>query len=81
MVGALQSQVTHLLVMHFALLLLFQATLMRNIPSAVLRFTVYEELKQIFVLDNDRETQKTGFNLKLFLAGAAAGAVSSGLSK
>lgn len=52
---------------------------MRNIPSAVLRFCVYEELKHIFVLDNDNEEKKTGFNWKLFVAGAAAGTVSSAL--
>lgn len=58
----------------------YQATLMRNIPSAVLRFTVYEELKHFFVLDNPKEKKKSGFNWKLFVAGATAGAISSGLS-
>ena len=53
---------------------------MRNIPSAVLRFCIYEELKHIFVLDNEKEKNKSGFNWKLFVAGATAGAISSGLS-
>jgi len=57
----------------------YSATLLRNIPSAVLRFCVYEELKHIFVLDNDQENKKTGFNWKLFVAGAVAGTLSSGL--
>ena len=58
----------------------YQATLIRNIPSAVLRFTIYEELKHVFVLENEKDQKKSGFNWKLFVAGAAAGAVSSGLS-
>jgi solute carrier family 25 S-adenosylmethionine transporter 26 len=53
--------------------------LLRNIPSAVLRFTIYEELKHIFVSDKTKEIQTTGFDWKLFAAGAAAGTISSGL--
>ena len=59
----------------------YAATLMRNIPSAVLRFTIYEELKHVFVLENKREKKTSGFNWKLFASGATAGAISSGLSK
>lgn len=56
-----------------------QATLMRNIPSAVLRFGLYEELKHRFASTHDGH--QTGFSWKVFLSGAVAGGVSSGLSK
>ena len=49
----------------------YRATLMRNIPSAVVRFTVYEELKHIGRLDVG--TNKIG----ILLVGAAASALSS----
>lgn len=54
---------------------------MRNIPSAVLRFSIYEELKHIFVIEDDKERKKGGFNWKIFLAGAASGTISSVMSK
>lgn len=51
----------------------YTSTIMRNIPSAILRFAIYEELKRTF--DNDNQS-----NLPLyFMQGALAGAISSGL--
>ena len=54
----------------------YQATLMRNIPTAVLRFSLYEELRYRFT--NSQE-QVSGANPKFFLAGAAAGVLASGV--
>lgn len=53
----------------------YQATLMRNIPSAMLRFVLYEELKRSAQHgDNPKQT----FSWKLFASGAVAGALASG---
>lgn len=49
----------------------YRATLMRNIPSAVMRFTVYEELKHLGRLDANYN--KVG----ILMVGAAASALSS----
>jgi Mitochondrial carrier protein len=71
----------------------YQATLMRNIPSAILRFVIYEELKHSWVTaetsGNKEATQfrrhgllhlpTTRNAMKLMLAGALAGSVASGL--
>jgi len=60
----------------------YQATLMRNIPSAMLRFVVYEELKWAWYTKDKAETKgdpvALGFDWKLFAAGAVAGALASG---
>jgi Mitochondrial carrier protein len=64
------------------------ATLMRNIPSAILRFTLYEEIKYRWHTSSSSSSSTNeygdsdtgGFNLKLFAAGALAGAVASGFS-
>lgn len=48
----------------------FRATLMRNIPSAVVRFTVYEELKHLGRVDSSD-------NLRILLVGGTASALSS----
>jgi solute carrier family 25 S-adenosylmethionine transporter 26 len=52
----------------------YRATMLRNVPSAVARFAVYEELK--LVLAADPESGR----VRYFLAGAAAGALSSALT-
>ena len=62
----------------------YQATLMRNIPSAMLRFVLYEELKRMWgcrevIGNNGRETATERTPLGLFAAGAVAGAVASGM--
>lgn len=63
----------------------YQATLLRNIPSAVLRFVLYEELKWRWYAarhtktkSNDSILLETAFSWRLFAAGAVAGAVASG---
>lgn len=48
----------------------YRATLMRNIPSAMVRFTVYEELKHLGRVE-------PGDNLRILLIGGAASALSS----
>jgi solute carrier family 25 S-adenosylmethionine transporter 26 len=63
-------------------------TLMRNVPSAVLRFTLYEEIKRVVYSqqqDNNRpyntrrrRQQQQHLSLQLFFAGALAGALASG---
>jgi solute carrier family 25 S-adenosylmethionine transporter 26 len=55
----------------------YQATLIRNIPSAVLRFAIYEEIKRVW--NQDEQPAPIGFSWKLFIAGAVAGAVASGV--
>jgi hypothetical protein len=70
----------------------YQATLMRNIPSAMLRFALYEEFKYRFYTkghavsgsgSNDSSTLPPGeaqpFTWQLFVAGACAGALASGI--
>jgi solute carrier family 25 S-adenosylmethionine transporter 26 len=53
----------------------YQATLIRNIPSAMLRFVVYEELKRFWAPKQD----EGGLPIGLFAAGAVAGALASGI--
>lgn len=56
----------------------YQATLMRNIPTAALRFVLYEELKwRLYTRPTQQEEQQPSW--KLFAAGAVAGALASGL--
>jgi Mitochondrial carrier protein len=63
----------------------YKATLMRNIPSACLRFVIYEEFKRSwhtnerFMLRQNRDSSFDSFSWKLFAAGALAGAVASGI--
>lgn len=63
----------------------YKATLMRNIPSACLRFVIYEELKRSWhtngrlVQRQNRDSKFDSFSWKLFAAGALAGAVASGI--
>jgi solute carrier family 25 S-adenosylmethionine transporter 26 len=63
----------------------YKATLMRNIPSACLRFVLYEELKRSWHTRNRRAQHKIGdsspdsFSWRLFAAGALAGALASGV--
>jgi len=52
----------------------YGATLMRNIPSAMLRFVLYEELKRKLSNNNNAGLQA---NLGSFLAGAVAGSTAS----
>lgn len=54
----------------------YQATLLRNIPSAALRFVLYEELKYAFY--TSKEEGSVG-SWRLFAAGAVAGGLTSGL--
>lgn len=56
----------------------YRATVLRNIPSAALRFGLYEEFKRQALLSQDATTDPA-WNWKLFLAGAAAGALASGI--
>jgi solute carrier family 25 S-adenosylmethionine transporter 26 len=55
----------------------YRATLARNIPSAILRFTIYEELRSIIPL---KHTGMDAKNIGFFVAGAIASGVSSGLT-
>ena len=66
----------------------YQATLMRNIPSAALRFVLYEELKRAWHppsppsasdSSSSSHTAVPSFSWRLFAAGAVAGALASGL--
>ena len=75
----------------------YKATLLRNIPTAVMRFSLYEEfryrwytkdqLRLKWNIGNNRTDTKTPslgrtmikFSPKFFLAGAAAGAIASGM--
>lgn len=61
----------------------YQATLMRNIPSAMIRFVIYEELKWAWYVKHKQtaaqgEHTTTGFSWRLFAAGAVAGGLASG---
>jgi solute carrier family 25 S-adenosylmethionine transporter 26 len=60
----------------------YGATLLRNIPSATIRFVLYEELKRKWATDNDAHSGGSAKNRKLraagtCLAGAVAGSTSS----
>jgi len=64
----------------------YQATLLRNIPTAVLRFAIYEEIKiRVLKTANPQEvdfvyaTETGGLSPLFFLSGALAGAVASGI--
>jgi len=60
----------------------YQATLLRNVPSAALRFVLYEEFKRRALQHNhanDKNETTTVVSWRLFAAGAAAGALASGL--
>ena len=54
----------------------YRATVFRNIPSAALRFTFYEELKRYI---NRNGNNDDGNTWKLYIAGAMAGAMASGI--
>lgn len=54
----------------------YRATLMRNIPGAVIRFTLYEELKSKALLTNRNNTPNIE-NIKNLLAGAIASGLAS----
>jgi len=63
----------------------YQATLLRNVPSAILRFALYEEFKYKWTQHESNShqsppTTKTPFHgiPVLFMAGAVAGAIASG---
>jgi len=60
----------------------YQATLLRNVPSAALRFVLYEEFKRRALQhnhDDNNNESTTVVSWRLFAAGAAAGALASGL--
>jgi solute carrier family 25 (mitochondrial S-adenosylmethionine transporter), member 26 len=59
----------------------YRATVLRNIPSAALRFCLYEEFKRHVVLTTtcDKDNHAPAFSWRLFVAGAAAGALASGI--
>ncbi|GKY90658.1 hypothetical protein MPSEU_000039200 [Mayamaea pseudoterrestris] len=76
----------------------WQTTLLRNIPSAILRFCIYEELKRAVIVsaastprartggqmstngaDDHALPSATAVPVRIFLAGALAGALASGL--
>jgi len=58
----------------------YKATLLRNIPSAMLRFVLYEELKRQWGkrYESDDGATSTRRRLGLFAAGAVAGTLASG---
>mmetsp|Transcript_27774 Transcript_27774/g.43086 ORF Transcript_27774/g.43086 Transcript_27774/m.43086 type:complete len:379 (-) Transcript_27774:30-1166(-) len=56
----------------------YKATLMRNVPSAILRFALYEEIKLRFV-ENDDVDVEIGASPRFFLAGMTAGACASAI--
>jgi len=61
----------------------YKSTLMRNIPSAVLRFVIYEEFKLRWMkrqgATDEKAYQGGGLSPIFFLSGAVAGACASGL--
>jgi solute carrier family 25 (mitochondrial S-adenosylmethionine transporter), member 26 len=62
----------------------YKATLMRNIPTAVLRFGLYEEFRYRWYTQQQNRTGKENqhavpSSAKFFWAGAAAGVIASGL--
>lgn len=56
----------------------YRATLLRNIPSAVIRFTMYEELRK-YILSTYNEKDENGIpiNAKYLIAGAISSGISS----
>jgi len=56
----------------------YRATLMRNVPSAIIRFALYEELK-LRLVKNGEDSQESASDItpSFFLAGLAAGACAS----
>lgn len=56
----------------------YRSTLMRNVPSAVMRFAIYEELKLILLGENEKAYSGGGTSPVFFLSGALAGAIASG---
>ena len=54
----------------------YRATLMRNVPSAILRFGLYEELKLRL---SEKDSDDVSFSPRFFVAGLAAGACSSAI--
>ena len=58
----------------------YKATLLRNVPTAALRFTLYEELKyQYLKRSNTQPGQQGTFRPGLFVAGAVSGTMASAL--
>jgi solute carrier family 25 (mitochondrial S-adenosylmethionine transporter), member 26 len=57
----------------------YRATVLRNIPSAALRFCLYEEFKRHVLATSWDKDCAPAFSWRLFVAGAAAGALASGL--
>jgi solute carrier family 25 (mitochondrial S-adenosylmethionine transporter), member 26 len=62
----------------------YKATLIRNIPTAVLRFGLYEEFRYRWYTQQQKRTGEKDSSVvtssaKFFLAGAAAGVIASGL--
>jgi Mitochondrial carrier protein len=55
----------------------YKATLLRNIPTAVLRFSLYEEFRYRWTDPEERDSNIV--SPKFFLAGAAAGVLASGV--
>jgi solute carrier family 25 (mitochondrial S-adenosylmethionine transporter), member 26 len=56
----------------------YVATVLRNVPSAALRFGLYEELKRSWTA-KDESTTTPLLHWRLFAAGAVAGALASGI--
>ncbi len=55
----------------------YQATLLRNVPSAMLRFALYEEFRQLCI-HKDNSHDNDYFEPLAFVGGALAGAMASG---
>lgn len=56
----------------------FNATLLRNIPSAMIRFAAYEEFKGVVrMIKRDKDTRRPLSPSELIVAGSMAGALSS----
>jgi hypothetical protein len=57
----------------------YVATVLRNVPSAALRFGLYEELKRSWTAPTGNDKSTPLLHWRLFAAGAVAGALASGI--
>lgn len=57
----------------------YAATVLRNVPSAALRFGLYEELKRSWTKEHNSDETVPLLHWKMFAAGAVAGAIASGI--
>lgn len=57
----------------------YKTTLLRNVPSAILRFAIYEELKLKWLGQDEKAYAGGGVSPVFFISGALAGAMASGM--